>query len=477
MSKGKNIRTNSFISTIRINNFISAIRTISFPGLISFIIIGLSLPGWAQEKPITLKQCIKSAIENKASLQGARSEAIVAEFEKNEAMGKYLPQLTLNYEYKYNPIIATQVIPTGQLLPDPTEEYRAIKFGMTWQQNAGLTLYQPMLDFTIQSKLNESRINEQVKRAGYEVSEEDLKYDVLQSFANIYLYRQQVEEAVVDSARTYSSLSTIRNKFDEGKILKPDLNKAILNHNNAKASYGKAMSEVLKEKIFLSYLTGISVTELFQSSFDFSPLASSNLDRYTTIRPTDSIARIRELTLKENLLNQQIRSERNKYVPQVGLEGFLGGNQYSQTFDPFLANSWYGNSYLGISLKMPLMPGESTSSKVKQLKEQTKITRSDKEDLINELKKDYLLAGADIAQAKEEILTARANVELMSENFAIYKERFEAGKIDAGDLNLQEMDLQKELANLSKLKATLMTRQVEQVNAAGNLNPFLDSVN
>jgi outer membrane protein TolC len=334
-----------------------------------------------------------------------------------------------------------------------------------------------MLDFTIQSKLNESRINEQVKRAGYEVSEDDLKYDVLRSYVNIYLYQQEVEEAVVDSARTFSSLSTIQFKFDEGKILKPDLNKAILNHNNAKSSYRKALSEVLKEKIFLGYLTGIPVADLFDGSFDFSPLASSNLEHYLTSRATDSIARIRELTLKENLLNQQIRSERNKYVPQVGLEGFLGGNQYSQTFDPFLANSWYGNSYLGISLKMPLMPGESTSSKVKQLKEQTKIARADREDLINELKKDYLLAAAEIAQAKTDILTSLANIELMSENFAIYRERFEAGKIDAGDLNLQEIDLQKETANLSKLKATLVTRQVEQLNASGNLNPFLDSVN
>ena len=442
-----------------------------------FIIIAffsLSIPAWAREQPITLKQCIQSAIQNKASLQGARSEAMLAELQKNEAMGKYLPQLTLNYEYKYNPVIATQVIPTGQLMPDPTDEYRAIKFGMTWQQNAGITLYQPMLDFTIQSKLNESKINEQVKRAGYEVSEEDLKFDVLRSFANIYLYQQQVEEAVIDSARTFSSFYTIKVKFDEGKILKPDLNKAVLNHNNAKASYRKAMSEVLKEKLFLNYLTGISVTELFDGRFDFSPLASSSLDRYASGGATDSIAKIRELTLKENLLNQQIRSERNKYVPQVGLEGFLGANQYSQTFDPFLANSWYGNSYLGISLKMPLMPGESTSSKVKQLKEQTKITRSDKSELINQLKKDYLVAGADIAQAKEEILTARANIDLMSENFAIYRQRFEAGKIDAGDLNLQELDLQKETANLSKLKASLMIKQVEQLNAAGNLNRFLN---
>jgi len=438
--------------------------------------ISLSIPTWAQEHPVTLKGCIQSALLHKASLRGARSTAMLAELEKNEALGKYLPQLTLNYEYKYNPVIATQVIPTGQLLPNPTDEYRAIKFGMTWQQNAGLTLFQPLLDFTIQSKLNESRINLQIQRAGYEVSEEDLKFDVLRSYTNIYLYQQQVGEAAVDSARTFSSLSTIRHKFEEEKILKPDLNNAILNHNNAKTACRKATSELLKEKLFLAYLTGIPVAELFEGSFDFSPLTSSNLDRYTASHGIDSMARIRELTMKENLVNQQIRSERNKFVPQLGFEGFLGANQYSQTLDPFMANSWYGNSYLGISLKMPILPGESTSSKVKKLKEQTKITRSDREDLISQLNKDYLVAGEEIAQSKEEILMAKANVNLMTENFAIYKERFEAGKIDASDLNLQELELQKEMAGLSKVNAVLITRQVVQLNASGNLNRFLDSL-
>jgi outer membrane protein TolC len=126
---------------------------------------------------------------------------------------------------------------------------------------------------------------------------------------------------------------------------------------------------------------------------------------------------------------------------------------------------------------MPLMPGESTSSKVKQLREQTRIARSDKEEIRNQLRKDYLVAEEEIARTKLEINMARANVDLMAENLAFYRERFEAGKIDAGDLNLQELDLQKETATLSKLKANLVIRQVEQLNAAGNLNRYLDSVN
>lgn len=41
----------------------------------------------------------------------------------------------------HDPVIAIQVIPTRQLLQEPMEEYRAIKFSTNWQQNAGLTLY------------------------------------------------------------------------------------------------------------------------------------------------------------------------------------------------------------------------------------------------------------------------------------------------------------------------------------------------
>jgi len=45
---------------------------------------------------------------------------------------KYLPDLSLNYNYRYNAIIPTQIIPVGQFNPVPTDEKRPIKFGTPW---------------------------------------------------------------------------------------------------------------------------------------------------------------------------------------------------------------------------------------------------------------------------------------------------------------------------------------------------------
>jgi hypothetical protein len=70
-----------------------------------------------------------------------------------DAQSKFLPQIALAYEYRYNPIISTQIVPTGLFSGTPTSETQAIRFGTKWQQNAGVTVYQPLIDLSLKVRL------------------------------------------------------------------------------------------------------------------------------------------------------------------------------------------------------------------------------------------------------------------------------------------------------------------------------------
>ena len=56
-----------------------------------------------------------------------------------------------------------------------------------------------------------------------------------------------------------------------------------------------------------------------------------------------------------------------KYTTTIGFGGFLVASQYADTFNPFLAGSWYGSSYLGLSLRLQILYGTSTKTKGTQL--------------------------------------------------------------------------------------------------------------
>ncbi|MDF2516737.1 MAG: hypothetical protein K0R59_2033 [Sphingobacterium sp.] len=432
----------------------------------------LSTTLYAQDNKIRLSECVHLAIANKANILAVKTDVLVANLQELEAKNKYIPQLSLAYEYRYNPIIASQVIPVGQLSPTPSDEMRAVQFGTKWQQTAGINLTQPLVDFSIKGKIAESRINEKVKQADMQIAEDELRYEVVRSFGRLLTYTRQLESAVVDTARTYKSYQLIKDKFEERRVLKTDVNKALLNHNNAVSSYKTAVSELVKEKIYLSFLTTLPVNQLLDNTIDFSPLLSGSFTNANENVRFDKVASIQQLNFKEALLKQQIKSEKHKYRPSLNFIGYLGANQYAEKFDPVMANSWFGNSYVGLSLKMPLL-GENTRYKVQQLQTQMQGVTHNRSETENKLMKDYLQTSEDIRKYKEQIVLTADNVALMNENVIIFQERFMSGQYNASDLNLQELDLLKEKNGLLKQQADLILKQIEQLNFSGNLNEFV----
>ena len=91
---------------------------------------------------ITLKECIETGLVNQPNINRAKSDVLLTKLQSVAVKAAYLPQISIAYDYRYNTIIPTQVVPVGQFNPIPTDETRGIQFGTPWQQNAGISVYQ-----------------------------------------------------------------------------------------------------------------------------------------------------------------------------------------------------------------------------------------------------------------------------------------------------------------------------------------------
>lgn len=87
-----------------------------------------------------------------------------------------------------------------------------------------------------------------------------------------------------------------------------------------------------------------------------------------------------------------------------------------------MSNSWSGNSYMGLSLKMPLT-GENIRYKVRQLQAQMQGIDHSRLETENKLMKDYFQASEDIRKYKEQIDLIQNNVTLMDENVVVFQDR------------------------------------------------------
>jgi outer membrane protein TolC len=442
---------------------------------IVFILL-ISLSSGISGQNIKLITCIDSALANRGNIRAVRTDIEIAKLQTSSAYQKYLPDLSLSYNYRYNPVIPTQIIPVGQFNQIPTDEKRPIRFGTSWQQNSGLNLYQPIIDFSIKSRVAESRINEKLKNTDAAAAERDLKMEVIKSFTNIWLNEEQLRSAELDTIRTSRIKELFMTKSKEGKALKTEVNRTILNHNNSLSNYITVSSSLTREKIYMAFLTGISLETLLDGKFDFSPFTDEGLKIVNKDPLLDSIPSVTSLRLRAELLKKQQNSERIKNTPTIGFEGFIGANQFTDTFNPVLSGSWFGSSYLGLSLRFQIISGSSTKNRVNQLKLEEKGIKSRLDDEVNNVSNKSLLLSEEIRQIGYQAELFEQNIALYKENFSLNQDRFDKGQINAYDLLTDEIDFQKELARYNEKRAELVLKQIEFIDNSGALSLFIDSL-
>lgn len=431
-------------------------------------------PLWAQ---VSLKECLDKALANRASVKTAKSDLLLASLKTMDTKSKYLPQLTLAYEYLYNPIIPTSIVPVGQFNPIATDETRAIRFGTNWQQNAGLTVYQPLIDFTLRNRVKESKINESLAALDLAGAEDEIRFQVAESYIRILNLQAKLRESVADTQRTYSSMGIIRASFDEGKTLKTELNNASINHHGSLRQYQKANAELVTEKIFMIYLTAMTPEQIMGSEFADLPPSLLELPSLDKDIVWDSLTNYRTLGLQAKLIEQQMMTDKNRFSPSIGFTGFLGANQFSQQFKPFAPNSWYGNSNMGLSVRLPLFDPNKSSNLRRQLEVQAKDLDHQRDELKAETTRKYQQALVEAAQLERETNLVRANRDLLKENLDIYRERAAAGKYMFAELNTQEAELQKTESQIDQLQKNLLQSRLNVLKEMGVLNGRLAGLN
>jgi outer membrane protein len=420
---------------------------------------------------ISLSEAINRGLENKKQIVAGKLDNSIGELQTKALYRSYYPQLSADYQFRYNPILQTSILPIGMFNPNfPPDATQSVQFGTTWTQSAGLTATQPLLDLSIKRRIDEAKLQERITTLTQEQAEYELAYIIAQTYIDISHQEAKMESAIADTTRTYISYTLLKNRFDEKRLLKSDLNKAQINHNNAVQLLNDAIASLIEHKVYLLYLMGTNDMEQwdFQVDTDFSTKYSIS----NTLTPTDSwqLPELEQLDLRSQLTDLQAKSERTKRLPTVNLKGFLGANQFSNTFNLTADDSWYGLSYVGLDVKIPLLSGDNIQNKTQQLKLQSQQFNLQKEDKIFQYQKDAITARLKMDNLNTQLKTQEENILLSTESIEIYQLRFKEGQESAANLNLEEATIQGLKADYESNKKQLWDYWLDYLKASGTLS-------
>jgi outer membrane protein len=420
---------------------------------------------------VTLKQAISSGLTNKKNISAGKLDVVIRKMQTQTLYHKYWPQVSIEYSYLYNPILQTSILPIGifnpAYAPDAT---KSIRFGTKWSQSAGITATQPLLDLSIQRQINEAKLQERIAALSQEQSEYELAYTIAQTYIDIYLQDSEIKVEIADTIRTYISYNLLKNKFEEKRLLKSDLNKSKVNHNNAVQQLMDGISHMIEDKVYLLFLTGVSEIEKWNFEIDTAFLMNYQATKPDNPTSFELLPEMQVLELQSQLTTVQARSEKAKHIPTISFKGFIGANQYTNTFNPVAANSWFGLSYIGIYAKIPLLIGENQHNKLLELKAQSSQYNLRKEDKTLQNMKDVFTANLKIDIIKMQLKTLEENLSLSIETIGIFQARVVEGQESAATLNTEEASLQIQEAEFENNKKQLWVQRLNYLKASGQLS-------
>lgn len=404
-----------------------------------FCIIHLS----AAQQKLSVGDAVNIALKKRLSVKRTSLDQQIAEQELVSGKRKLLPELRAEATLQYNPTIPTSIIPVGQFNPvTPTSETRAVQFGQPWSNSAGVVASQVLYDGKLFGEIREKRIERQLAGLTIVSETERIKYDVAATYYSVVLAQQELNFSVSDTVKTFQMFRLATNRFQAQVADISERNKAELSLITSRNKFVKAQKNLHQQLDKLWYELGVPSDSLKDAIFNFDDITSPTAPLRDDITSFDRNVQYQTTVAEQGLLDQQLITAKGALKPRISLNGFFGGNQYSQSFELFRSGSWFGNSYVNLTLQIPISNIYTRTSVVKIAAYRQQQNQIALQELKQQLSFELQSASSDLEAARKNYKNATLGLRLAEEIYRDAERKVKEGRALQSDLSTAYNDVQ-----------------------------------
>ena len=437
---------------------------------IKFIVLLLFAASvYSQNKPLTLKDAITFALENKSDAKKAKLKVENSEYQIQEVRSRALPQISANGNLTYNPVIQSTFIDASAFGGEPGSVIKA-QFGQAWSSNAGLSLSQNLYDQSIFTGLKAAKSTREFYQINEQLTEEQVIERVANAYYQVYVQRQKL--TVIDT--TYKNTSKIKeivkSQYDNGLAKKIDLDRILVKLSNIGTQRQQIENAVQLQENALKFYMGMPIEtkiELPQTNLDITPQSLSEAPNTTN--------RTEYLLLKKNeqLLEFQRKSITAGYYPTLSLNAnynFIGqGKKFPLGALPSDGVYWTDYSSIGLNLRVPIFAGFGTRAKVRQADVELKRIKEDLNDTKLGLDLDFANAKLQIDNSLVTIKSQKENAQLAQQVLDNTKNNYYQGLATLTDLLDSENALTEAQNNYTSALLNYKLAEIQLIKSKGEL--------
>ncbi len=419
---------------------------------------------------MTLQECIKLGIANNLSLTNARIDKDKARTSILQNRSRLLPVINGIFQftdYLKSPVNVTTGTLLGKDFPDnPT--WQTIK-SMPYNANTGIQLSMPFYDQTILAAIDVARTMEKISSLSYEKAVENLTVQISKVY---YLAQASQEQGRLtnENIKRMKELCDITEAlYSQGVVMEVDFNRVRINLKNLQVQYDQSCTLHSQQLNMLRFLMNMAPEV---------PLEVSRMTENIELTLSTGIdANLPELLLMEQqkvLAEKRIKTIKAGYLPTLSLTGYAGVLGYQEKFNHFFRtdaakDNWFGNSYIGLSVRIPLFDANSKKLQIHQYRYDAQQATNRLALLQQQLNENYANATLQLKHNIEVYHTQTENCRQAEDVYHITEVQYKEGVASMTALLQDEMQLR--MAQTACVQALCQCRlaQLDLLKLSGKL--------
>lgn len=399
--------------------------------------------GFGQSKKWTLEESVTYAIQNNISIKQSAFDKELAELNKKDAIGRFLPSVNANASHSWN-IGLNQNITTG-LLENQTTQFTSAGIG------AGIDIYKGLQNQNQLRKANLSKIASQYQLTKMQ---EDVSLNVVNAYLQILFNKENLKVQNEQFAFDTKQMQRTTELVEAGMLPKGDLLdlKATLATDSQRIV--SAENALLISKMSLAQLLQLKEYEEFDiADSEIEPQVSAVLLEnpktiFNKAKETRTELKLAQTNLE--IAQKDIQIAKGAYQPT--LQGFYNFNTRASDSDRIVFSNGQpvgitgpdalfnqfsdnkGHSF-GAQLTIPIFNGFATRNNVFRSKVALEKSKLALEQQETELERTIYTAFTDTKGAQKSFEAANVTLEARQNAVNYAKERYEVGLMNVFDYN------------------------------------------
>lgn len=415
----------------------------------------------AKSQVLNLEQCLKMADTANVIIRNARVDVAMSASQIDAYKSALLPKIFYAGDYRYNAVIPGQLIP-GQIAGGAPGTYVAVQFGVPVNISNTVQLNQVLYNPQLNAALKTLKINQEVSEIQTGLTEQNVKYQLIQTYYNLQAIHKQLSFVQENSLNMDKMIANMKVMVEQKMVIATELDKLNITRLTLKNQEQNLISTKEKTENYLKLMIGKTINDKVEFQQE-GAVQRSILNEIKSINAPE----IQLLQAQQRLNLVERKGIKMAYLPVLSMYGTY---LYSYNYRP---ENKFGKgidgALVGLKLDWTLFDGFEKHHKLKV----NMFQRAKMEDQIDYSKK----------QLDVNIINAQKQVEIQTQSLQISQDQlvlaekiqkqakfsFEQGVISSNDLLKSENDLYQAQTNVVVAFVQLRQAELEVLKLTGNI--------